>query len=223
MKKLIKIDLHVHSIKSYDATCSIRKLIRAAKKKGINGFVLTDHNYLDLGLDNIYDGVRVIKGEEIKTREGEIIGLFLKQKIDSGMTADETIIEIKRQNAIVYLPHPFDRRRKNVLKETKILELAHLIDIVEVFNSRCSDMLPNIKAMAYAKKYNLRLGAGSDAHTCVELGNAYIEIEDFNSPDDFLLKINEAKIKGRLTPIWYLSFFNSCLRKIVNKSYKLLK
>ena len=130
-----KIELHVHTKFSNDSLLLENFLLLMCKIKRIDIIVITDHNTI-VGAHKIKDKFRkhnigVIVGEEIFSRDGEIIGLFLNEKIDAGLSADETINQIKKQNGIVYIPHPYDKKRiKSVLRYEKIIKLQDKIDLV---------------------------------------------------------------------------------------------
>ena len=106
-------DLHVHTNHSKDCAMAVEEVLERAAEVGLDVVAITDHNEVAGGFEALAVGerygVRVIVGEEVKTSEGEVIGLFLKERIAPGLTFAETIAEIKRQGAIVYVPHPFDR------------------------------------------------------------------------------------------------------------------
>lgn len=141
-------------------------------------------------------GRAVVVGEEITTSDGELIGLFLRQRIPPGLSALETAREIKKQGGLVYLEHPYDQARRH-LSEPAIVELASLIDIVEVFNGR-ADEKTNQRAEELREILGAARGAGSDAHSIRELGSVYIEMEDFEGPLEFLAKLRTGRIvKGR--------------------------
>jgi predicted metal-dependent phosphoesterase TrpH len=130
------------------------------------------------------------------TTEGEVIGLFLERPVRSGLTPKETAIQIKAQGGLVYLEHPYDSFRRH-LGENAIETLADLIDIVEVFNGR-SDEQANRRARDLCDILGTAPGAGSDAHSLTEIGSVYIEMDDFDGAQDFLVKLTKSKIvKGR--------------------------
>jgi len=140
----------------------------------------------------------VIVGEEIMTNSGEIIGLFLNEEIKP-TSLEESIEAIKDQDGIVYIPHPFDRLRKASISNKHLVRYA---DIIEVFNSRCVYVQDNEKARQLVKENNLLAGAGSDAHTNFEIGNAYVEIEEFESKKEFLKNLKIGKPHGKRSPVW---------------------
>jgi predicted metal-dependent phosphoesterase TrpH len=134
-------------------------------------------------------------GEEIMTTQGELIGLFLKQLIPPGLSPKRTAQEIKDQGGLVYLEHPYDSFRRH-LAEDAVEALGDLIDIIEVFNSR-SDDKANRLSEDLCSILGAAPGAGSDAHSIGEIGSAYVEMEDFDGPADFLDKLRRAKIVKR--------------------------
>ena len=97
----------------------------------------------------------------------------------------------------MYIPHPFDPVRHN-LREAELRELAAegLIDAVEGFNAKTSLSHLNEQAAALARELDLPAGAGSDAHVPEALGAAYVEMPDFDGPDDFLVSLREAEVVG---------------------------
>ena len=141
----------------------------------------------------------VIVGEEILTPHGEIMGMFLEETIPSGLSVEKTISRIRAQGGLVCIPHPFDKFRSSALSSNIIEEIVEQIDIIEVFNSRILPPQNSAKALAFASKYGLVKSAGSDAHTLYEIGNAYVEMPEFNGKDDFLQALAAGKVSGHRT------------------------
>jgi predicted metal-dependent phosphoesterase TrpH len=137
----------------------------------------------------------VIVGQEVATRRGELIGLFLDRQIPKDLEPDDAIREIKGQGGLVYLEHPYDTRRR-CLDEESVEELADQIDIVEVFNGRSTEAA-NRKAEDLCAILSAAPGAGSDAHTLGEIGSVYIEMEPFSAAEDFLAKLRQGTIVRR--------------------------
>ena len=128
----------------------------------------------------------MIVGEEVKTAEqGEVIGLFLEEKIERGMSMAETVAEIRRQGGLVYVPHPFDRLH-SVPDYEHLLGMVEEIDILEVFNPRVAFSAFNEEAERFAAKYRIVPGAGSDSHVAQALGSVRIRLHDFDGPEEFL-------------------------------------
>jgi len=177
---MAKFDLHIHSSYSSDGTMNTKIIVKVAIKRHLDGIAITDHNTIQGGLkakNYETEDFKVIIGSEIMTDQGEVIGLFLSEEIKSKNLID-VIYEIKTQNGIIVIPHPFDEMRRSALHPNE--ECARLINGIEGFNSRCIFQKYNEKAVEYANKHDLPLVAGSDAHFVNEIGNAGIitECED---------------------------------------------
>src|SRR5204862_3517287 len=139
-------------------------------------------------------GVKVIVAEEVKTAsQGEVIGLFLKEKIPRGLTLEETVAEIKRQGGLVYVPHPFDRMH-SVPDYEHLLTVLDDVDAIEVFNPRVAITEFNDEAVRFAAKYRIPAGAGSDAHVPQGLGSVRIRMREFEGPEEFLESLRDADI-----------------------------
>ncbi len=201
---MIKADLHIHTVYSPDCNTPLAKIIERCLKIGINCVAITDHNTIAGALDmKRLAPFKVIVGEEIYTSTGEVIGYFLSEEIPKGLTAEETAIRIKKQGGAVCIPHPFDRFRPSALQRQSLEKLLPYIDIIEVFNSRI--YLRRYIAMAehFAQAHGLLSSAGSDAHTSSEVGNAYVEMPDFNDNDQFLAALTQGKIVGRRSSLLF--------------------
>ena len=142
---------------------------------------------------------RVIVAEEILTPHGEIMGMFLKETIPGGLSPEETISRIRAQGGLVCIPHPFDTLRQSALHNKTIEELVEQIDIIEAFNARSPFLRSSTRARNFADKYGILKSAGSDAHTLGEIGNAYVEMPEFNGKNDFLNSLANGKIFGQRT------------------------
>ena len=202
-KIMIKVDMHVHTKYSKDSILSLERLFIVCRKRGIDCIAVTDHNTIKGALEfqKRFNGVKVIVGEEIESRAGEIIGLFLQEEVSPGLSAGKTIVSIKKQGGLVYLPHPFDRCRRAPIKLKSIEPFWDEIDIVEVFNSRSLISSWSEKALELAKEKKKPFGIGSDAHSEKEVGKSLAEMEDFNSPVEFVDNLTQAKIKKKKTSL----------------------
>lgn len=189
----LRIDLHTHTSASFDCKVAPSDLLRRCRALGLSPIAVTDHDTIEgaLGLERSDPG-SVIVGQEVTTRDGEVIGLFLKRAIRSGQPARVAIEEIRAQGGLVYLEHPYDPARRS-LREQTIEECAESIDIVEVFNGRSSKDA-NQRAEDLCATLGAAAGAGSDAHTISEIGGVYIEIEAFAGPGEFLHNLRAARI-----------------------------
>jgi len=188
----MKVDLHVHTHYSKCANLKFEDLRKLTKKFNIFP-AITDHNKIE-GAVKFKD---CIIGEEINTTEGEIIGLFLNERIKPYLSIEETIEKIKEQGGIVYIPHPYDWIRINHIKR-----MDFKINLIEVFNGRVIQQKVNKKAVEFAEKNNIIKGVGSDTHNKLEFGRIYNEIEEFNSPKEFLKNMKKAKLVMNQHPLF---------------------
>jgi hypothetical protein len=195
-RPLIDVDLHMHTDHSYDCATPAEVLLAEARARGLGAIAVTDHNEISGAQEARAkaDGVKVIVGEEVKTADqGEVIGLFIEEKIPRGMSLQETIDEIKRQGGLVYVPHPFDRMH-SVPDYEHLLTVLDDVDAIEVFNPRVAITEFNEEAVRFAAKYRIPAGAGSDAHVPQGLGSVRIRMRDFDGPEEFLESLRDADI-----------------------------
>jgi predicted metal-dependent phosphoesterase TrpH len=202
---LLRVDMHVHTRASADCLNDPDGVLAAASRRGIDRVVITDHNVID-GALRLRDRApeRVIVGEEVRTREGpDIIGIFLETCIPEGTPIRETCARIRAQGGVVYVPHPFDGRRRGggALLES----IADLVDVVEAHNARTYRRAVNRRGEAWAQARGLPVGAGSDAHTLHEVGAACVELPPFeDARESFLAAIRAGRVvrRGISSPVW---------------------
>jgi predicted metal-dependent phosphoesterase TrpH len=163
---------------------------------------ITDHNVTAAAVAAGERGIgaRVIVGEEITTREGDLIGLFLTERVPYVLPVTEAVGLIRAQGGLVYLPHPFDPGRSSLGPAAEELCAAGLADVVEVFNAKISDQSLNEEAAALAARFGLPGAAGSDAHDPCGVGAACADVPDFDGPAEFLAALRQASITGRYHP-----------------------
>jgi glycosyltransferase involved in cell wall biosynthesis len=205
-RPLIDVDLHMHTDHSYDCATPVEVLLAEARARGLGAIAVTDHNEIS-GAHEAREkavGVKVIVAEEVKTaNQGEVIGLFIEEKIPRGLTLEETIAEIKRQGGLVYVPHPFDRLH-SVPDYEHLLTVLDQVDAIEVFNPRIAISEFNEEAVRFAAKYRIPAGAGSDAHVPQGLGSVRIRMRDFNGPEEFLESLRDADIVRNPASLFYV-------------------
>lgn len=195
---MLKADLHIHTVYSMDCNVSLEQVISRCLETGINCVAIADHGTAEgaLRMQKLAP-FKVIVAEEILTPYGEIMGMFLKETIPSGLSVEETISRIRAQGGLVNIPHPYDTFRQSALRNSMLEELAEQLDVVEVFNARGVVRGNTTKARIFAEKYGIAKSAGSDAHTPLEIGNAYVEMPEFNGKDEFIEALAAGKIFGR--------------------------
>jgi predicted metal-dependent phosphoesterase TrpH len=208
-RHLIEVDLHMHTDHSPDCATPVDVLLQTARDRGLGAIAITDHNEVSGALEAReiaaeMGEIKVIVAEEVKTAEqGEVIGLFLEEKVPRGMTMAETIAEIRRQGGLVYVPHPFDRFH-SVPDYEHLLDIVEEVDILEVFNPRVALTAFNEEAERFARKYRIVPGAGSDSHVAQGLGSVRVRIHDFDGPEEFLEAMRDADITRKHKNLVYV-------------------
>jgi predicted metal-dependent phosphoesterase TrpH/glycosyltransferase involved in cell wall biosynthesis len=204
----IVADLHMHTAWSSDCAVETVDLLDQAEATGLGAIAVTDHNVFGGALEAVElaedRNLIVIPGEEIKTDgQGEVIGLFLNEEIPRGLPFAETLVAIKEQGGLVYLPHPFDRMHTVPDASTLHRHLAE-VDVFEVYNARLLFEDHNDEALRFARKYNLTMGAGSDAHVLQGVGTGAVRMRSFRNPEEFLISLRSAEILRRPKSLAYL-------------------
>ena len=204
----LRADFHSHSHYSKDSLINPRTFIDRCVAKGVDCIAVTDHNEIEgafviekLASDTAAP-LKVLIGEEVKTSEGEIIGLFLKEKIARDMSPEETVRAIHEQGGLAIIPHPYDIFRRSVLTDEAIERVKHDVDAIEGFNCRNILSKHDAKARALASEVDKPFTLGTDSHSPMELGGAQLEIDDFETPEDLLRVLRGGRIVGgRATPV----------------------
>lgn len=210
---MFKADFHIHSLYSMDCNTPLEKIIQSCQKKDINCIALADHGSIEGALKiKSMAPFYVIVAEEVLTTEGEIMGMFLQELIPSGLSIVESIRRIKMQGGLLCAQHPYDKFRSDALKSEVMDKIADQIDIVEVFNARNPLQRSSIQARIFADKHHLPCTAGSDAHAAREIGNAYVELPEFKSKEDFIQALAQGKVYGHRTSL--LSRFSSLFARM---------
>lgn len=195
---IVRVDMHLHTRRSFDCLNDPLALIDAATARGIDILCITDHNEIETALElKQRFPTRIIVGEEVKTGEGvDVIGLFIHTHIPKGTPARKTCDLIHEQGGIVYVPHPFARGKGGGGRILSVIEKQ--VDAVEGFNARLHDQALNEQAVAWGTSRGLPLGAGSDAHTLAEIGRGHVEMPRFDdNAAAFRAALATAKIHGR--------------------------
>ena len=188
----MRIDLHLHSRYSHDSNTSLEALVQRCCECGLDRIALTDHNTVEgaLKLAAIAPELTIV-GEEAKTREGEVIGLFIQRRIPPYLRPEEAMDLVHEMGGLTYVPHPLDRNRSHFTAD-RIVELASRVDIIETYNPWC-EPAANRAAAELAAELGKLTATGSDSHGLPELGRSWMEIEAFDGPDDFLQKLAGAR------------------------------
>jgi len=216
----MKVDLHVHTCYSRDSLTPLEAVIEAARARGLDKVAITDHNCLAgaLALREMAPEMTIV-GEEIATTAGEIIAYFLKEEIPAGLSPEEAIARVREQGGVVGIPHPLDRLRREAMGRARVLRILHLVDALEVFNSRTLLPADNRRAEELARANGLLQTAGSDAHTVWEIGHACVEMPLFGGKEEFLRSLAQGRIVGHVTcPLIHLISTWAKVRKRMERS-----
>ncbi len=189
---MLRVDLHLHSDYSHDGKSSLAQLIERAHECGLDRLALTDHNTVEGALELTRIAPELaIAGEEAKTMEGEVIGLFITGRIPPFLPAERAMDLVHSMGGLVYVPHPLDRNRSH-FSPHRLVALADRIDIIETYNPWC-DAAANQAAARLAEEMGKVVATGSDAHAAEELGRSWMEMEDYDGVQDFLEKLRAAR------------------------------
>lgn len=202
-----------------DASTTFEELTEHCISNAIDVIAISDHGTIEGALEYIKTDppVKVIIAQEILTHHGEIMGMFLNKTIPSGGSVDETLDEIKKQEGLVCIPHPFDPVRGSALDISIIHQLAEKgqIDLIEVQNARYVFASSGKKAKKFAKQYAIPASAGSDAHSADEIGRVFLKMDYFNNKVEFIESLLSSLIYGKhQSPLIHLG---STARKFKNK------
>ena len=210
---MLKADFHIHTKYSMDCHNELEDIVKRCQKLGLTCIAIADHDAVEGGLElQKIAPFKVIVAEEVQTYNGEVMGMFLKKRIASGIPLQQAIAAIKEQGGLVNIPHPFDPMRGLRLNAEEFNKFAPQIDLIEVFNARVPTAQTNTKAENFARQHNLPGTAGSDSHSIAEMGSVAVTMNDFNTPAEFLAAIKTATIQGkRASPFVH---FHSTMAKI---------
>ena len=218
----MKADLHIHTNFSYDGLPSPKEVVETAISKKIDCIAICDHGQIKGAIEaqKFSEGkpILVIPGIEVKSKEGDILGLNLKEKIPDKLSARETIEKIIKLGGLPVIAHPFDfflyfKGMENFSSFFQERGVA-----IEVFNASIFFNFSNFEAQEFAKKYNLPFTAGSDSH-CVEfIGKAYLEIPKENLKiEEVLEEIKKKNVKVSFEKISHWERFGDHLNRVVAK------
>lgn len=191
---MFKVDLHTHSEASPDGGITAQQYAHALSSGMLDMIAITDHNSVSYAQDvQSQLGDKVIVGEEIMTADGEIVGLYLKEVIEPGLSAQETCRRIKAQHGLVYIPHPFETVRKG-LHPAKLEEIQKLVDIIEVCNGRAIRQNHGSKAVVWSKLNRVPGAASSDAHGIRGLGRTFTRCKQLPTKSTLVDQIGAATL-----------------------------
>lgn len=197
-EKFYKVDFHCHSDASPDSLVKPKELIAAARAKGIDRLVVTDHNTIRGALRcKELDPELIIVGEEVQTSKSELLASFVTKEIPRDLEPKEAIKRLRDQGAFISVSHPFDPHRGWQIND--LLEIIDLVDAIEVFNARCNRAEWNLQALELAGKQGKPGTTGSDSHTMIEIGKAGIRVPAFSTADELKDVLGQGRIEAELS------------------------
>ncbi len=207
-------DFHVHTRWSRDSLASPKQVVRAAIRRGLDAIAVTDHNEVAGALEVEEEArragvsLKVIHGEEVKTDQGDVIGLFISERIPGGIGLLEAVDRIREQGGLVVIPHPFDRRARGALGQA-VLEVMERIDYIEVINGRTPPW-NNRKAWEFADRHGIAGLGGSDAHWPAEVGKVRTLVDGLENG-----RIRPVKVVGGIWPPMLMGMTYSSIAKLL--------
>jgi hypothetical protein len=198
---------------------AIDDIVARCRQMELTCIAIADHDAVEGGLKmQKIAPFKVIVAEEILTPHGEIMGMFLKERIPSGISVEEALVRIREQDGLINIPHPYDPFRGLKLDDYAMNALAEQIDLLEVFNARAPLPIGENKARSLANRHNLPVSAGSDSHSLREIGFTYVKMPDFEGKNDFLDALRQGEIvQHRSSPMVHLSSGRAKLKKFFKK------
>ena len=195
------LDLHNHTVFSADGLLTPAALLEEAKARGVACLAVTDHNSIEGALEcvrlaSLDSGLpRVIPGIELGTTAGEVIGLYMTHDVPRGLTVSEALACIRAQGGLVCLPHPCDPVRRGAIASGARESAAAAVDMIEVVNGRSLAPRHNDRALDLARRHGKPASAGSDAHRAVEVGRAFVVVDELPERDTLLTLLRSGHIE----------------------------
>ncbi len=203
-KTQYKVDLHSHSIISHDGGITAEEYEKLLSSERLDCIAITDHNETSFArIMQQKHGDKIIIGEEITTTEGEIIGLFLQETIPAGLDAVETVNRIRQQDALVYIPHPYEIFRKG-LQQSSLDKIKDEIDIVEVFNGRGQVRGKPEESLAFANLHQKSQAASSDSHCIMGMGKTYSIVAEMPTQKSLKRLLINPELSRKRAPMYTL-------------------
>lgn len=198
----VKTVFHVHTDYSDDCNASVEDILDQAVRMGVGCVTITDHDTIAgaLALSRIAgDRLKVVVGEEISTSEGHLIGLFLREEIQPGLSPRRTAELIRDQGGLVIAPHPFNSIFGCSLRDS-VYGIVDLLHAVEVCNAQNLLSRANRQAERFASQFRLPPIVGADVHHRGHLDACFQWMQPFEGPQGFIESLKHAHfVEGRHT------------------------
>ncbi|MHB9285979.1 CehA/McbA family metallohydrolase [Halobacteriales archaeon Cl-PHB] len=228
---MLSVEFHTHSALSYDGRDPVDKLLQQAAAVDLDALAVTDHDEISASLDAVERapdyGLVGIPGMEVTSEAGHVLALGIEELVPEGLPFAETVARIHDRGGIAIVPHPYQKSRSGVLAKISEGELRQA-DAIEIFNSRLLTGRANRRAARYARRNQMPMTAGSDAHIFEMVGQAVTNVDtDERSVEAILEAVRDGRtsVEGRRTP-WRISFRQAAggvKRRMANRVSQLLE
>lgn len=207
-----RADLHLHTIYSYDGTASVPAVLNRAKQLGLDVIAITDHDEIEGALKAMeiapHYGVEVIPGIEITTADGDLLALFITEKVDAGLSLIETVLRVRELGGICVVPHPMcsgmcmkSLGARTILNALRNLKVAEILIGIETYNGTSIDRMSNPYAFMLACQLDIAQTGSSDAHVLDTIGFGLTEF-DGRTAADLLVALKDGTTKVRRQKEW---------------------
>lgn len=221
----MRFEIHCHTKHSnatipWDGLESPADAVRQAKKAGLSGIAITDHDSIKAWKEAKEEtkrlGLAFIPGIEVNSRHGHILGLGVSDSVPRGMGVEATIEAIHDQGGIAIAAHPFDIRNHG------IRHWFSKADAVEAFNALSLDRFSNRFTESRARGMGMSMVSGSDAHSLGMIGTAAVSADACDM--DSLLKAIKAGRTGmcrNYVSIYEMKEWNR--RRMINAYFDIMR
>ncbi len=226
-------DLHMHTIYSYDGTATVPAVLRRAHEIGLDVIAITDHDEVGGALEAVklasYYGVEVIPGIEITTAEGDLLALFITEKVNAGLSLIETVLQVRELGGVCIAPHPMaggmGMKSLSAVSITKALqnkEVAETLIGIETYNGTAIDRVSNHYAHLLANSLGISQTGSSDAHVLEAIGIGATEFQGKTAADfRSALRSGETKVRrqkewsaARILGSWATNYVSSVFSRL---------
>ncbi|MCW4035082.1 MAG: PHP domain-containing protein, partial [Candidatus Bathyarchaeota archaeon] len=207
----LKIDFHVHTCYSGDSTITLEQVVSYAKKRGLDGVAVTDHNTVEGALKLKTKEILVIPGIEVSTSQGHLLGINVTAQIPKKLGMKQTIQKIHEAGGLAIAPHPTAFYKSPPTKKVTCY------DAVEVMNaSSVPFSVLTYFSRRFAERLQLPQTGGSDSHYGPEIGSAYTVVDADPDIDAIVCAIK----KGAVRPVGKGISWKTRLERVVARQQR---
>ena len=196
-----RADIHMHTNLG-DGWASPARVVEEATRQGLRLIAITDHDHVE-GAKRVEElitkqnsPIQMITGVEVSTRQGHLLGLFVKKAPKAMRSVEESIEDIKEQGGLVIVPHPLGRLVPSLsrAKIDTLLNKGYTIDGIEMYNPSPANASMRSVVREANQQWRFAETGGSDAHFWQHIGSAYTLFPG-SSPEDLRRAILERSVR----------------------------